>query len=103
MVGSSGENMTVAVFLLLNMGDYSRRCERRFVSEDGTVQLLEPLTRDKSVADFRNIGVVLVENVRQLIFERLTEDLLSDRSISFPSLVSRRKYVNLSIDRRHCV
>jgi hypothetical protein len=52
-------------FLLLNVGDYSRRCERQFRSKDEIIKVWER-PRDHSVVEFRNIFIVLAHIVRQL-------------------------------------
>jgi ribosomal protein S14 len=48
-----------------------RRCKRRFSSEDRTVALRDPPPPDKSVTEFRNIRILLVE--RSLLWVELVE------------------------------
>jgi hypothetical protein len=58
-------NLLLLSFLLLNLGDYSRRCERKFRSKDEIIKVrVRP--RDHSVVEFRNIFVVLAQLVREL-------------------------------------
>ena len=52
-------------FLLLNLGDYSRQCERQFRSMN-EIKTVSERPKNHSVVDFRNIFIVLVQRVRQL-------------------------------------
>ena len=62
--GYTGKDYLLS-FMLLNPGDYSRRCEKQFRSRNDIVKVPER-PRDYSVADFRNIFIVLTKIVRQL-------------------------------------
>ena len=87
-VGYTGKNYHCSRFLLLNLGDYSRRCERNFCSNLGIIKVRYKPTHH-SVVEFRNISLSIAKIVRQL-FE------LADwrRLISSSSSVSSM-YVNL--------
>ena len=65
--GSTGNIIIIVagVFLILNLCDYSRRCERQFRSKDEIVKVRER-PEDHSVEDFRNIFIVFAQIVRQL-------------------------------------
>ena len=52
-------------FLLLNLGGFSRRCERQFRSKNEIIWVRDT-PRDHSVVEFRNIFIVLAQRVCQL-------------------------------------
>ena len=62
----------VGSVLLLNLADYSRRCERQFRSKN-EIALVWDRPRDQSIMEFRNIFIVLAQKVR-LKFNLLTEN-----------------------------
>ena len=64
-VGYTGKNYHCSRFLLLNLGDYSRRCERNFCSNLGIIKVRYKPTHH-SVVEFRNISLSIAKIVRQL-------------------------------------
>ena len=55
----------VELAVVLNLGDYSRRCEKQFCSINEIVKV-RYIPRNDSVAEFQNIFIVLAQRVRQL-------------------------------------
>ena len=51
---------------VLNLGGYSRRCEKQFRSKNEIVKVWDWPPSDDSGVDFRNIFIVLARRVRQL-------------------------------------
>ena len=60
-----GEDYLLLSFLLLNLSDYSWRCEKQFRTKNGIIKVWKS-PRNTSVVEFRSIFIVLARRVRQL-------------------------------------
>ena len=60
-----GEDYLLLNFLLLNLSDYSWRCEKQFRTKNGIIKVWKS-PRNTSVVEFRSIFIVLARRVRQL-------------------------------------